>query len=514
MNVLGIDISTLLLGLLAAFLLAECLALFTKLNAVRNNRQSAIDTAVADERVKAEKKRSELEMMLKERELELKAEYEELLSLGREAKRKEEERVAAASGEFEKAQAALAKANAAFKRYENSAKLLDEKRSEYIKKLDAVASLDPSSVMEEAKRELKLKCEDDLKPYRQELLERSQKDIESQARSILAAVMQRAGADMPGAFTSAIVKIPDDAMKGRLIGKEGRNIRSFESETETTLVIDETPDSVMVSSFNPVRREVARIALERLVEGGRINPSTIEAAVADARASVADRALELGSEAVDSLGITGVDGEIKTLLGRLGFHLSLNQNTLAHSLETASFCSMIASEMKLDAALAKRIGLFHDIGKAVCGSDASHARAGAEVLARAGESPIVCNAVASHHGEVPAESLYAVVLRIADTLSASRPGARMEALDGYIRRIKTLESAAMEFEGVASAYVMQAGRELRVIVSPEAVSDARACEIAKAVRDSIEKRVGSSVPVKITVVRECRFTEVAKPEGN
>ena len=310
---------------------------------------------------------------------------------------------------------------------------------------------------------------------------------------------------MPQSATATIVKIPDEAMKGRLIGKEGRNIRSFEYETSTTLVIDESPETVMISSFNPMRRAIAKCALETLVNDGRITPSTIEQAVAQAKDSITSHIIELGDETIASLGIVSVSDEIKEAVGKLSLHLSLNQDTLEHSIEVAKLSALIATELGCDPDIARRAGLFHDIGKTISTSDASHSKAGAELLRRAGESIVVVNAVESHHGEVKAESIYSTIVQIADSISATRIGARMEAAEGYIRRVRTLEGIAQGFEGVSSAYVLQAGRELRVIVSPDLLDDIQAQEVAVKIREKIDATISNSLPIKVSVIRQQRF---------
>ena len=383
-------------------------------------------------------------------------------------------------------------------------------RNEYVEKLSNLSGLDDSQIKAQAKSEVEAKCRDDLAMYKRELTEKSKREIDMSARRILLDSMQRLSAQMPQSSSATIVKIPDEAMKGRLIGKEGRNIRSFESETATTLVIDESPDTVMISSFNPTRRAIAKSALEALVADGRISPATIEQAVKIAKENVAQTLYDIGEQTVSDLGLMSVSDSIKQAIGRLSLHLSLNQDTLAHSIEVAHLSALIATELNCDVDIARRAGLFHDIGKAIVDSDLSHSKAGAELLRTSGESFVVVNAVESHHGEVPAESIYSTVVQIADSISATRVGARMEATEGYIRRVKTLEAIAQEFEGVSNAYVLQAGRELRVIVSPEAVNDIQAQEIISKIRTKIEEKLSNSIPVKITLIRERRWIESTK----
>lgn len=511
MNYEIFDINSIVLGLLATCLFAECIVLIVRVNSLKNKLQAETEAVRSEERIKYEKKRNELEMHMKERELELKAEYEDTLALARASKREQSEKLAETEEELKNAQNATAKAEEEYARYSQMRESLKRQADAYALKLADISKLDVEQIRREAKAEIERKCNDDLSKYRAEIIAKAKTQADDEARKMLSLAMQRMAPQMPQGISTYVVKIPSEAMKGKLIGKDGRNIRSFESATGTTLIIDETPDSVMLSSFNPSRRAVARLALENLISDGRINPSTIEAAVLDAEEKISQNVFDAGQLAVESLGLARVHPDIISLLGNLDFHLSLNQNTLQHSIETARLCALIALELGADAAVAKRVGLFHDIGKVMPSTDLSHAMAGAQALARCGESDIVVNAVESHHGEAPAKSIYASILQMADSLSSTRPGARMEAADGYIRRIKTLETIAKEFDGVSNAYVMQAGRELRVIVSPEIVSDIQALDIAAKIRRKIEESTDSSIPIKIMLIRESRFTEIAKP---
>ncbi|MBO7521628.1 MAG: HDIG domain-containing protein, partial [Opitutales bacterium] len=293
---------------------------------------------------------------------------------------------------------------------------------------------------------------------------------------------------------------------GRLIGKEGRNIRSFEAVSGTTLVIDETPDSVMISCFDPARRQAAKIALEHLVADGRINPVSIEAAYEEAKESVEKSSAESGAEAAEKLNIKGLHPEILSKLGMLRFHLSLNQNTLEHSMEAALIAGFIASEIGCDFSIARRAALLHDIGKATDG-ELSHAREGAAFLRSLGEDEIIVKAVEAHHNEIPDGGIYGAIVQIADSISSTRIGARMTPVDSYFERMKSLEEVAPSFDGVLSAYALQAGRELRVIVEPEKIDDIAAAKLAARLCEELSKKIDSSVPVKITLIRERRFVE-------
>jgi ribonuclease Y len=299
-------------------------------------------------------------------------------------------------------------------------------------------------------------------------------------------------------------------MKGRIIGREGRNIKAFEAATGVTLMIDESPQLVLLSSFDPVRREIARSALEALISDGRIHPASIEEFVKRAQDDIELITAQAGEEAVASLNINGLHPEIIKLLGRLKYRFSYNQNVLDHSVETAFLASILASEVGLDPNIAKRAGLLHDIGKSVSGElEGSHASIGADFIKRHGETPIVVNAVAAHHEEVRPETIYAGLVILADTISATRPGARAESMDSYIQRLGRLEKLAMSLDGVQQAFAIQAGREIRVVVSPQHVTDDKARELAKDLRRRIEGELQYPSTIKITVIRENRFTETA-----
>lgn len=501
------DWNSIILGLLATCLFAECIILLVRVNSLKNSSLAEAEKIRTDEKLKYEKKGNELEMLYKEREIELKSEYEDLLSMAKAAKREQDEKLAELDARIRDAKFASERAEAEYARFSAVREDFRNSARQYAEKLAGLANLDVERMREEAKREVRKKCMEDLSLYKSEILEKSKREIDAEARRILVDSMQRMVPQLPQSATVSMVKIPDEAMKGRIIGKEGRNIRVFESETGTTLVIDETPEYVFVSSFNPTRREIAKTALEALVSDGRINPSTIEQAVAAARGDIEGKTFSYGAEAVESLGLARVNPEIVSLLGRLNFHSSLNQNTLEHSVETARIAGMIAAEINCDPSTAKRAGLFHDIGKAVSDQNLSHARAGAAALLKCGESGTVANAVEAHHSEVEARSIYALIVQAADALSATRRGARMEAMEGYIKRVRSLEGIALSFEGVSNAYVIQAGRELRVMVSPDAVGDIEAREIARKIREKVEQSVDSAFPVKVTLVRERRYVE-------
>lgn len=388
---------------------------------------------------------------------------------------------------------------------------LENLRTLYRRRLIQVAHINEAQASNMLKEEVATECKEEIKAIRQEILKHSFEDTEMEACRIMVDTMQRLSSVPSSNMSAALIKLSNDDIKGRLIGKEGRNIRSFESETGTTLLIDETPGTVLVSSFDPVRREVARLSLESLIQDGRIHPASIEETVQKTKVRVEQEILLHGEKTIARLNLKNVSHEITLLLGKLYFRLSNNQNTLEHSIEVAYLCSMLASELGLDPNIAKRCGLFHDLGKAIeCDNEGSHAYAAAQLLKRYGEDPRIVNAVESSHQEVPSESIYAELLKIADRLSATRPGARSDSMDGYVQRIKSLEEIAQSFEGIEDVYAIQAGREIRVIVSPDSYRTYEAQILAGKIRQRIETELSFPGKIKVVVIREQRFVDTAQ----
>ncbi len=374
-----------------------------------------------------------------------------------------------------------------------------------------LASMDVEEIKSVLQQEVREECDQELRRLRKNLLERSELDVKREATRTLVTAMQRIASKPNNEITAAVVQLPNDDMKGRIIGREGRNIKCFETATGTTLLIDESPQMVLVSSFDPVRREIAKCALERLVSDGRIHPATIEDFVSEARNDIGQIIEQAGDAAVTQLKISRLHPEVISLLGKLRFRTSYSQNVLEHSIEVGFLCSLIASELGLDPNIAKRAGLLHDIGKAIDGEyEGSHALVGADYVKARGEDDIVVNAVAAHHEEVAPASIYAGLVILADTISAVRPGARAETISSYIDRLRNLEELALSYDGVKSAYAIQAGREVRVVVNPKVVDDDAAVELSRNLRERIEDELEYPSSIRITVIREQRFTETAK----
>jgi ribonuclease Y len=463
----------------------------------------------------------ELEKREKTRELEMEfarrtAEFEQKLERTRATMRSKEDEAVNALLSTEKEREVLEKRREALDAQIAEAEKLEdrarERLTEYRNKLHRLSDLSTQDIRAELRSEVQNEIEDEIRDLREERLSRAITEVDDEARKILLASMQRLASRPQHDLTATVVKLPSEDLKGRIIGREGRNIKTFESTTGTTLLIDETPDSVLISSFDPVRREVARIALESLLRDGRIHPASIEDAVEQAENELKRTVIAFGEEAVRKLRVTKVHPEVIALLGRMRYRLSNNQNSLDHSIEVANLCSLMAAELGLDPELAKRCGLFHDIGKVLDEEyTGSHAMAGANFLKRFNqEDPRTINAVAAHHGEVPAESAYVGLLMTADSLSAMRPGARAESIDGYIQRVRNLEEIARGMEEVKEAYAIQAGREIRVIVDPGKTDDLQARRLATKLRRRVEDELQYPGTIKITVIRESRISETAK----
>jgi ribonuclease Y len=465
--------------------------------------QKEANTAIKEERIR----------LREESEAEAKETRRELIALEKRILAKEE-------GVDKRAEALEAKQNELNrqeKKLDDRNRELDERRehldrviAQQTERLEAIAGM----TAEQAKQELLTHLENDVRREAAHRLKRIEDEMtenaDKKARWVITNAIQRCAADHVAESVVSVVALPSDEMKGRIIGREGRNIRAFEAATGINIIIDDTPEAVILSGFDPVRRETARIALERLIQDGRIHPARIEEVVEKINKEMQQTIKELGEEACFEVDIHGLHPEIVQLLGRLNYRTSYGQNVLRHSQEVSHLAGLMAAELGIDVREAKRAALIHDIGKAISHEvEGSHAVIGHDIAKKCGESEAVCNAIGSHHGEMEQTSVISVLVQAADAVSAARPGARRETLGNYIKRLEQLEDIAESFDGVESAYALQAGREIRVVACPNKVNDAEASMLARDIAKRVESEVTYPGQIKVIVVRETRAMEMA-----
>ncbi len=409
---------------------------------------------------------------------------------------------------FDKQEKEMAERTQALEKREASVAIQEE---EYRKELERISGLSAQEAKELIIKNLENDARHDAQALLNKIEQEAQLSSEKKARDILVTTIQRIATETTSDMTVTTVSLPSDEMKGRIIGREGRNIRTLETLTGVDIIIDDTPEAVVISCFDPVRKEIAKESLERLISDGRIHPARIEEIVQKVTHEIQNKIYEEGERALFDLGIHNMNTDGIRALGRLYFRTSYGQNVLYHSKEVAMAASMIAAEIGADREIAKRAAILHDIGKgAETDSDQNHAEVGAEMARKMGESQVVINAIAAHHNDVPTESLEAVVVQIADAISAARPGARRETIDNYVKRLENLEAIAESFNGVEKAYAIQAGRELRILVNNEKVADGDVKELARNIAKQIENDLRYPGRIRLTMIRETRIVEYAR----
>lgn len=394
---------------------------------------------------------------------------------------------------------------------QNEQAKVEEIKQQQIDLLQEISGISKEKAKEMVMTKVKESMSMEIAAYIKEKENEAKLEVNKKAKDLLVSSMQKFAADISNEQTVTVVNLPNDDLKGRIIGREGRNIRTLEAITGVDLIIDDTPEAVVLSSFDPLRREIARVTLETLLKDGRIHPTRIEELYDKVSKDMKAKIIEFGNNALFELGLTKVDPELVEIIGKLHFRTSYGQNALQHSLEVAHLSGLIAGELGENVTLARRAGLLHDIGKAIDHEiEGSHVEIGVDIAKKFKEPDVVINAIASHHGDTDATSIISVIVAIADALSASRPGARNDSLENYIKRLEQLESVGNDIEGVEKTFAVQAGRELRVIVKPEEVDDLTAHKIARDIKEKIENTMQYPGTIKITVVRETRAQEEAK----
>ena len=471
---------------------------------------------IIDEAIKAaDAKKREASLEVKEETIKARHDFEKETKERRAELQKYEQRVLSKEETVEKKATVLERKEQSLtakeKNIDTEKAQLQELQAKHLQELERISGLTSDQAKEQLLSAVKEDVKHETAMYVKEMETRAKEDARKKAKEYVVTAIQKCAVDHVAETTISLVQLPNDEMKGRIIGREGRNIRSIENATGVELIIDDTPEAVVLSSFNPVRREIARIALEKLIVDGRIHPARIEEMVEKATKEVETMMREEGEAATLELGVHGIHPELVRLLGRMKFRTSYGQNALKHSMEVAQLSGLLAAEIGVDVRMAKRAGLLHDIGKSIDHEvEGSHVELGVNLCKKYKENPIVINAVASHHGDEEPESLIACLVQAADAISAARPGARSETLESYTTRLKQLEEIADSFQGVDKTFAIQAGREIRVMVVPEQISDDDMILLARDISNQIEENLDYPGRIKVNVIRESRVVDYAK----
>ena len=510
-----------LIGIAGGFLIAKAMEKAKGKKILSGTRKEAA-TILKEAKIDADSVKKEKILQAKEKFIELKAEHEKVI-LTREKKisdvekriRDRESQVASEVDKNKRLNKSLEQKEGEFNKkldfLENKESELEKMHKRHVDMLEQISGLSA----EEAKKELITSLKDEAKTeamaFVQTSIEEAKLTAEQEARKVVLGTIQRVGVEQAVENCVSVFNLESDDVKGRIIGREGRNIRALEAATGVEIIVDDTPEAIILSCFDPVRREIARLSMHKLVTDGRIHPARIEEVVKKTEKQITQEIIEVGKRTVIDLGIHGLHPELIKTVGRMKYRSSYGQNLLQHSREVANLCGIMASEMGLNAKVAKRAGLLHDIGKVPdTESELPHALLGMEWAEKYGEKPDVCNAIGAHHDEIEMKSLIAPIVQVCDAISGARPGARRQVLDSYIQRLKDLENIAFGFPGVQKAYAIQAGRELRVMVESGKVNDTKAAELSFSISQKIQNDMTYPGQVKVTVIRETRAVNVAK----
>ncbi|MFY0482002.1 ribonuclease Y [Flavobacterium sp. PLA-1-15] len=510
-----------IVGISGGFFIAKLMEKNNVSTLIKNARKEAT-SILKDANLEAENIKKDKILQAKEKFIELKAEHEQVI-LGRDKKVAEvEKRIrdkeSQVSSELSKAKKVNDDFEAKTKEYLSKIEILDKKQLEVdkmhksqLEQLEVISGLSAEEAKNQLVEGLKAEAKTGAMSYIQDTLEEAKLTAQQEAKKIIINTIQRVGTEEAVENCVSVFNIESDDVKGRIIGREGRNIRALEAATGVEIIVDDTPEAIILSCFDPVRREIARLALHKLVTDGRIHPARIEEVVAKTTKQIDDEIIEVGKRTVIDLGIHGLHPELIKVVGRMKYRSSYGQNLLQHSREVSKLCGIMAAELGLNVKLAKRAGLLHDIGKVPdTESDLPHALLGMQWAEKYGEKEEVCNAIGAHHDEIEMKSLLSPIVQVCDAISGARPGARRQVLDSYIQRLKDLEEIAFGFHGVKNAYAIQAGRELRVIVESEKVSDEKAVSLSFDISQKIQTEMTYPGQVKITVIRETRAVNIAK----
>ncbi len=477
---------------------------------------------INDAKLEAEKAKRDGIVELKEETYKLKSEAEKEIKEKKLEIKENEDRLLAREANIDRRDQSLQHRENMLEEKENGLSLkqkeiqeeqvkIEEIKNEQVKLLESISKISKQEAKDLILKKVEEMMNLEVTSYIKEREAEAKLEADKSAKDMLVSCMQRYAGDVANEQTVTVVELPNDEMKGRIIGREGRNIRTIEAVTGVDLIIDDTPEAIVLSSFDPYRRELARLTLEALIKDGRIHPTRIEELYDKVQKELSVKIREYGEDALFKLGLSKVDPGLVELIGKLHFRTSYGQNVLQHSIEVATLSGLIASELGENEILAKRAGLLHDIGKAIDHEiEGSHVSIGADIANKYHENEIVINTIESHHGDTQATSVISVIVAIADALSASRPGARNDSLENYVKRLQELEGIAKEIDGVDNAYALQAGREIRVVVKPDKVDDLGSVKIARDIKNDIEEKLQYPGTIKVTVIRETRAEEVAK----